>query len=226
MSDLTILQGLWMGVHGAAPAAAPEPPSINRQGGYGGGGGGGGNYHPEKGLRRKHVFALSGSSWISKDVLQKSATKLRKTAPAAIPQEISREEVQRGIIRGLRGRITTLEERIRELKTAGQFKADARIRAELDLALRTVDELREIVATLSAQLEQALRTPPVQVKVPVFLSAPPVPAPPSSTPLWLAGGLWILSECLPTRGKRAKEALQGTAGALALAWGLKWLDSL
>lgn len=231
MSDLTILQGLWMGVHGGAQVVVPQQPPVRPLGGYGGGGGGGGGgYYPEKGLRRKHVFAMSGSSWVVKDVVKKASLGLlsqkKMAAPAIIPEEISREEIQRGIIRGLRGRITTLEERIRALKVSGQYQADARIRAELDVALRTVDELREIVAALAAKLDQALQAPPVEVRVPVFLSAPPAPETPSSTPLWAAGALFLLAECLPDRGSRAKDALRSTAGAIALAWGLKWLDSL
>jgi len=221
MSDLTILHGVWIGVHGAAQVVSPQLPPTRIQSSYGGGGGGGG-YYPEKGLHRKHVFAMSGSSWIVKDVVQKASAKLTKKAPATIPQEISREEVQRGIIRGLRDRVTRLEARIRELKVLGQFKADQATRAELDVALRTVSELQELVGVLSAKLDQALLAPAATLALAAIPQAPPL----SPAPLWAAGALFLLAECLPDRGSRAKDALRSTAGAIALAWGLKWLDSL
>jgi len=231
MSDLTVLQGMWLGVHDTY-VAAPQPPQPTYSGSRGGGGGGwGGGTRTPPGTRKVYLSQYyqpvsSGSSWIVKDVAEKTALGLfaqkKLDAPAVIPDEISKEDVQRGIIRGLRDRITRLEARIRELKVAGQFKADQEMRAELDIALRTVSELQELVGALSEKLAQALRAP---APAPV-LAALPQPRTPSATPLLAAGALFLIAECLPGRGSRAKDALRSTAGAIALAWGLKWLDSL
>lgn len=204
-------------------SGAPVPPSPSIMGG--GGGGGGGGYYPEKGLRKKYIGAMSGASWIVKDVVQTATARLVRSAPATIPKEVSREEVQRGVIRGLRDRITKLEERIRELKAANQVKPDQRLTEELASAMRTVSELQGTVADLAAKLERALVQAPAEMRLPVDLSGVVVVSPPSSSRLWVAGGLWIASELLPKGGKRAKDALQQAAGVLVLSWLSRWLDS-
>ncbi len=112
------------------------------------------------------------------------------------------------------------------MKVANQVKPDEKLAENLATTMRTVSELREVITELAAKLDRALLETPVEIRLPIVLAGLPAADPPSSTRLWVAGGLWIASELLPKGGKRAKEALRMVAGHLAIRWGVQWLKSL
>jgi hypothetical protein len=202
----------------------PVPPAPGG-GGFGGATWGGGSYLPEKGLRRKYINVGGGadSAFIKKAVatVLKPGIKSPPAGPLEVPSGISKEEIQREMIRGLKKRVTELEAHIRSLKGT-QVSERAALEAELEVVQAIAAQLLGRLEAVERQLLGAIN--PIVLTLP----APVIRAQTSGWRLLAgAGAAWIVARhLLPPKPPWIRATGYRVSAALALAGAYRVIDDL